>query len=121
MHMPLNRFCQLAMQCQVPNNDRKYRTTPKVFLDCSFINWLWPINRPKQVYASEQFTLSACYAMSSALKMTGISGRETKSVITVCLSPGFCQSIGQIMAQVTVLVKNREMPTHQMLANAIGP
>jgi hypothetical protein len=24
------------------------------------------------------------------------------------------------MAQVTVLMKNREMPTHQMLANAIG-
>ena len=86
-------------------------------LDGSFINWLWPLNRPKQLYASEQFTLSAWYAMSSALKMTGISERETKSVITVCLSTGFGQSIGQIMAQ--VLMKNRKLPTPQMLLNAI--
>jgi 3-oxoacyl-(acyl-carrier-protein) synthase len=72
---------------------------------------------PKQVYASEQFTLSAWYAMSSALKMTGISERETKSVITVCLSTGFGQSIGQIMAQ--VLMKNRKLSSPQMLLNAI--
>ena len=55
--------------------------------------------------------------MSSALKMTGISERETKSVITVCLSPGFGQPISQIMAQ--VLMKNRKLPTPHMLLNAI--
>ncbi len=54
--------------------------------------------------------------MSGALKMTDISERGTKSVITVCLSPGFGQSTGQITAQ--VLMKNRELPTPQMLVDA---
>ena len=87
-------------------------------LDGSFINWLWPLNRPKQLYASEQFTLSAWYAMSSALKMTCISERKTKNVATVCLAPIFGQSTGQITAQ--VLMKNRKLPTPQMLVNASG-
>ena len=87
-------------------------------LDGSFINWLWPLNRPKQLHAREQFTLSAWYAMSSALKMTCISERKTKNVATVCLAPIFGQSTGQITAQ--VLMKNRELPTPQMLVNSSG-
>ena len=87
-------------------------------LDGSFINWLWPLNRPKQLYTSEQFTLSAWYAVSSALKRTCISERKTKNVATVCLAPSFGQSTGQITAQ--VLMKNRELPTPQMLVNSSG-
>jgi hypothetical protein len=56
--------------------------------------------------------------MSSALKMTGISERKTKRVVTVCLALGFGQSTGQITAQ--ILMKNSELPTPQMLVNASG-
>ena len=73
-----------------------------VCLDGSFINWLWPLkslNRPKQLYASEQLKLSAWYAVSSALKRTCISERKTKTVATVCLAPSFGQSTGQITLQ----------------------
>ena len=87
-------------------------------LDGSFINWLWPLNRSKQLYAREQLTLSAWYAMSSAQKMTCISQRKTKNVATVWLAPIFGQSKGQITAQ--VLMKNRKLPTPQMLVNSSG-
>jgi len=89
-----------------------------VCLDGSFINWFWPLNIPKQLYASEQLTLSSWYAVSSALKRTCISERKTKNVATVCLAPIFGQSTGQITAQ--VLMKNRKLPTPQMLVNASG-